>query len=392
MKLLIYFMLIFSFVNLQTVFAQKTTTGRVTDENGNGIPGVNVLVKGTSKDTLTDSGGNFFLHNVKEEDVLVFSYRGMNTIEKKIGESDNSFIAVQFTLNSDKVLERQRREEIERRRQAELESRRQAKLEKKRHAKLERLRREELKRQRREELESRRQAELERQRKEELERQREAELEVPQPAEKKEVSLSFSKEDKIAEFILPPPKPSTRHTFNPELFIKCKNIREVDTLLTAALDQNGYSFRSYFSVPNGFALVTQLEKIHEDGTSYGLPERWNISVFPKKFTIQSYLKALFFGAKGYFRVIVFVVTDKSFNSSDNEISRKEALAWLHEGNSTLPAFISDKKFTKNHRVVSLVYEFFIQESKDPILNDPGNLTGIVHLNKSNILPCIQTTP
>ena len=52
--------------------AAITVKGQVTSENGETIPGVNILVKGTATGTVTDINGNYTL-NVPEEGVLVFS-------------------------------------------------------------------------------------------------------------------------------------------------------------------------------------------------------------------------------------------------------------------------------------------------------------------------------
>src|SRR5690606_33418223 len=52
-------------------------SGRVTSSsNGQGIPGVNVLVRGTSTGTVTDIDGNYHLNVPNENDVLVFSSIG----------------------------------------------------------------------------------------------------------------------------------------------------------------------------------------------------------------------------------------------------------------------------------------------------------------------------
>lgn len=53
-----------------------TVTGRVTDERGEGLPGVNVLVKGTTNGTQTDVNGGYTLTGVPDNATLVFSYVG----------------------------------------------------------------------------------------------------------------------------------------------------------------------------------------------------------------------------------------------------------------------------------------------------------------------------
>ena len=42
-----------------TTLKEKTITGQITDEKGEGLPGASVAVKGTSIGTNTDSKGNF---------------------------------------------------------------------------------------------------------------------------------------------------------------------------------------------------------------------------------------------------------------------------------------------------------------------------------------------
>ncbi|MEO6329250.1 MAG: SusC/RagA family TonB-linked outer membrane protein [Ginsengibacter sp.] len=58
-------------------------TGRVTDEDGNPVPGVSINVKGTFKGTTTDGNGNFSI-DVPEKGVLVFSSVGYNIQEISI--------------------------------------------------------------------------------------------------------------------------------------------------------------------------------------------------------------------------------------------------------------------------------------------------------------------
>nr|GFD10226.1 hypothetical protein [Tanacetum cinerariifolium] len=58
-------------------------SGRVTDTKGAGLPGVTVLVKGTTNGTSTDADGNFSL-SVPENSTLVFSSVGFKTQELAI--------------------------------------------------------------------------------------------------------------------------------------------------------------------------------------------------------------------------------------------------------------------------------------------------------------------
>ena len=60
---------------------QKEITGKVTDEGNLPLPGVTVIVKGTSQGTVTDSDGNYTLPNVPDGATLIFSFVGMETKE-----------------------------------------------------------------------------------------------------------------------------------------------------------------------------------------------------------------------------------------------------------------------------------------------------------------------
>jgi len=56
---------------------EKTIKGRVTDENGDAIPGVSVVIKGTSVGVATDINGNYSINIDRDKAVLVFSFVGM---------------------------------------------------------------------------------------------------------------------------------------------------------------------------------------------------------------------------------------------------------------------------------------------------------------------------
>ena len=58
--------------------------GRVTSENGESIPGVNVLVKGTAIGTVTDINGDYVLNAPDNATTLIFSSIGFVTVEEPI--------------------------------------------------------------------------------------------------------------------------------------------------------------------------------------------------------------------------------------------------------------------------------------------------------------------
>ncbi len=63
----------------------RVITGKVVDETGAALAGVNVVEKGTNNGTLTDIQGNYSLHLRSSQPVLAFSYIGMKTKEVRAG-------------------------------------------------------------------------------------------------------------------------------------------------------------------------------------------------------------------------------------------------------------------------------------------------------------------
>ena len=90
------------FTSLQ-VLAQRTITGKVTSaEDGLGMPGVTVLVKGTTTGTLTDMDGKYQISVPSNATALIFSFIGMKSQEIALGSSN----AINVTLESEtKVIE-----------------------------------------------------------------------------------------------------------------------------------------------------------------------------------------------------------------------------------------------------------------------------------------------
>lgn len=67
------------------VYAQNIqVTGTVNDETGSPLPGVSILLKGTTTGTTTDLDGKYSI-SAPSDGVLIFSFIGYNTIEETIG-------------------------------------------------------------------------------------------------------------------------------------------------------------------------------------------------------------------------------------------------------------------------------------------------------------------
>ncbi|WP_299437992.1 SusC/RagA family TonB-linked outer membrane protein [uncultured Aquimarina sp.] len=98
MKKLFLFLLLLS----NSIFSQEQkVSGVVTDTAGNiPLPGVNIIVKGTSIGTQTDFDGKYEITTTKGN-ILVFSFLGLKTVEIEIGESNT--INLQMEQDSEQL-------------------------------------------------------------------------------------------------------------------------------------------------------------------------------------------------------------------------------------------------------------------------------------------------
>ncbi|MFN8356723.1 MAG: TonB-dependent receptor [Spirosomataceae bacterium] len=78
----------------------QTVSGKVKDENGEGLPGVSVQVKGTGRGTTTDSKGNFKLSVPNENAVLVFSFVGYISKEVTVGKRNAIDVSLEVDAKS----------------------------------------------------------------------------------------------------------------------------------------------------------------------------------------------------------------------------------------------------------------------------------------------------
>ncbi|MEO9892707.1 TonB-dependent receptor [Aurantibacter sp.] len=95
--------LFLALMGMQYAHAQQTISGNVVDENGDPVPGANIVVKGTTNGTQSDFDGNYTI-DASTGDVLAISYIGYAT--------QNITIGTQTTINTQLVLDQQQLDEV----------------------------------------------------------------------------------------------------------------------------------------------------------------------------------------------------------------------------------------------------------------------------------------
>ena len=80
--------------------AQKTVEGKVTSsDDGSPLPGVNVLIKNTTRGTSTDFDGNYRIELLEGEENLVFSFVGYSTQEVEVGNRSLIDVTLMIDIN-----------------------------------------------------------------------------------------------------------------------------------------------------------------------------------------------------------------------------------------------------------------------------------------------------
>jgi hypothetical protein len=199
----------------------------------------------------------------------------------------------------------------------------------------------------------------------------------------------------LPELPWPPPKYSAFAQIPRELLVDAasgKTLQDVAHRLESAFEASGYVERSYYSVPGGFALVSRLEQMNADGTPKNLPDRWSVKTPPlRRINLGDYLQALFTARSGYYRVIVFVVTDQTFAAGARSPTGDEVTKWVSAGGVRLPASIGQKPYGENFATSALIYEF-ARGPEDAVFSQkmPSDFPGKTHLEKAKLWQSFQS--
>jgi len=90
---------------IEGISQEIVITGTITDEKGNKIPGVTVLVKGTTLGAITDTYGKYSISNVPQNATLVFSFVGMKTQEISVaGRTLIDIVMIEEAVGLDEVV------------------------------------------------------------------------------------------------------------------------------------------------------------------------------------------------------------------------------------------------------------------------------------------------
>lgn len=211
----------------------------------------------------------------------------------------------------------------------------------------------------------------------------------PPPPPSQSPAAQPSPDAAIPQFPWPPPAASARQTIPGDLLSanrRLEHLGDVDAVLSAAFAQTGYAEKSYWAVPRGFALATRLEQIDANGKPKPPPARWSAETprLSGEFSLGTYLRALFTADPGYYRIVVFLVTDTLFSQSDRTVTSEEARSWVAKGLNALPESIASQPYVPAVVCTALIYEFERKAGSEAQPLIPSSIDAHAHLVGSGL--------
>lgn len=195
----------------------------------------------------------------------------------------------------------------------------------------------------------------------------------------------------LPKFPIPVPQPSAVEILPKAYFSNCKVLSDVNYKLINALNKCGYSGMSYYYVKNGFALVTQLEQINPDGTPKEDALRWApLLLNSGEFSLTNYIKGLFYAKPGYYRCIVFIISDINYKITGVSPTKEQSDSWLVNGLIKLPKKIGEMNLNENYSFDALIYEYKkLENDNTATIIIPSIIGGRNHLEKTKILLALK---
>ncbi|MEO8279813.1 MAG: hypothetical protein ABI564_08990 [Ideonella sp.] len=167
-----------------------------------------------------------------------------------------------------------------------------------------------------------------------------------------------------------------------------KSLLDVGRRLSGAIASAGYHQSTYLGAGcNGFAIILDLEHIDADGTRKRGADGFAPPGQQPDFSLASFLVQLFHAPPGYYRQIVFVVSDEARGAAAAPPSESALRRLAEDGASALPPAYARIPLGWQFKVIAAVYEFRKgAENGDAQFIPPnGRLGAAVHLIKARLL-------
>jgi hypothetical protein len=166
----------------------------------------------------------------------------------------------------------------------------------------------------------------------------------------------------------PLPEPNKAKTFrvNELTGLDISTIGTISNDLESILKENGYERFSYYHIPLGIAMVTELERITSDGAPH--PERWkfgDLKLTTEYFDFTTFLKRFVGVDSGLYRVLVFIISYDRLNIEfkQSEQSTQFIQNLPKKGALMLPREFAPLKFEDTMKLSLVIYELELKQTK-----------------------------
>ena len=166
-----------------------------------------------------------------------------------------------------------------------------------------------------------------------------------------------------------------------------KTLADVSRRLSGSIAEAGYLEWIYLGAGcNGFAIVLDLEHIEADGTRKPGTAGFGPSSQKQGFRLSDYIRRLFYAPPGYYRQIVFVVSDEGMAETIAPPTESGLRSMTRDGISALPPGFAEVPYTWKHKVMALIYEFEKgpNQGETDLIQPPSRLGATVHLKKAKL--------
>lgn len=160
----------------------------------------------------------------------------------------------------------------------------------------------------------------------------------------------------------PPLTPSARGDVTSKVGL-ANTLGEIDAHIAKVLDRSGYNNKFYFSLPNGFAVITPLERTSSVGGVLPDQRRWSLEKETSNLSITNYAKHLIFGSDDRFRMFLFIVTNDYFGTQEDVPHDRDVERWLKTGRDVLSPRIGQRLTPKGTKIQLFVYEFALDKGR-----------------------------
>ena len=83
----------------------RTVTGKVTDDTNTPLPGVSIVIAGTTTGAVTNNDGNYSIELAAGQDILLFSFIGFDNQQMNVAGRNNLNVILQHSdLRLDEVV------------------------------------------------------------------------------------------------------------------------------------------------------------------------------------------------------------------------------------------------------------------------------------------------